>query len=242
VLGVVAGLMFNAAATYTHDFYVNVMKKGQVDPGSEVRMAKWAVVWLAIAGVAVTVALMRQNVEFLLSFEVNLAASTVLPVVVYSLFWKRFNTSGMLWTIYGGGALAAMLEFFGPEISGGPTVFFTSAIFDLFPCGDVGLVSVPVAFLLGYLGSRFGKAEDRTAYAELEVRVLTGVGAEQPSLTGAGVLAASDGLREAAAGRPSRAPRELSRPHLDPGGQARCLARPKSGGAGPSELEKAQPG
>ena len=220
VLGVVAGLMFNAAATYTHDFYVNVMKKGQVDPGSEVRMAKWAVVWLAIAGVAVTVALMRQNVEFLLSFEVNLAASTVLPVVVYSLFWKRFSTSGMLWTIYGGGAVATVLEFFGPEISGSPTAFFTSVSFDWFPWGDVGLVSVPVAFLLGYLGSRLGKEEDRAAYAEFEVRVLTGASAEPASLAGVGMLAASDGLRETAARRPSRIPQELSRPRQDLGGQA----------------------
>ena len=30
------------------------------------------------------------------------AASANLPTILYSLFWKRFNTRGALWSIYGG--------------------------------------------------------------------------------------------------------------------------------------------
>lgn len=55
---------------------------------------------------------------------------------------------------------------------------FPVADFAFFPLENPGLISIPLGFLLGWLGSLLSKEEpDAQKYAELEVRSLTGTGA-----------------------------------------------------------------
>jgi cation/acetate symporter len=181
VLAVLAGMLINAAATFTQDIYGDKMRREGLSQVAQVKVARRAVLVIGVVMIIFAIAVMRVNTEFMLSFEVNLAASTILPVFVYNLFWKRFNTAGMLWCLYGGTAVAAILEFFGPEISGSaiPPPLILGASFNWFPWGDIGLVSVPVAFLLGYLGTRLSRERNETGFAEFEVRALTGAGSDQ---------------------------------------------------------------
>jgi cation/acetate symporter len=51
--------------------------------------------------------------------------------------------------------------------------------FHWFPLDNPGIVSIPVAFLLGYLGTVLSKERNDPKYAEMEVRSLTGAGAEK---------------------------------------------------------------
>ncbi len=52
--------------------------------------------------------------------------------------------------------------------------------FSWFPLNNPGLVSIPLAFFLGWLGTMLSKEKpDVAKYAELEVRSLTGIGAEK---------------------------------------------------------------
>lgn len=185
-LAVLAGMLINAAATFTQDIYGDKMRREGLSQVAQVKVARRTVLVIGLIMTLIAVAAMRVNTEFMLSFEVNLAASTILPVFVYTLFWKRFNRAGMLWCLYGGMAVAAVLEFFGPEISGSavPPPLFPGASFDWFPWGDVGLVSVPVAFLLGYVGTRLSRERNEAGYAELEVRALTGAGSDQEDFIG----------------------------------------------------------
>ena len=54
------------------------------------------------------------------------------------------------------------------------------ADFDVFPLSNPGIVSIPLAFLLGWLGTVLDKRkEDAAKQSEMEVRSLTGVGAEK---------------------------------------------------------------
>ena len=51
--------------------------------------------------------------------------------------------------------------------------------FSWFPLDNPGLVSIPLSFLLGYLGTVLSKERaDEGKYAEMEVRSLTGAGVE----------------------------------------------------------------
>lgn len=61
-----------------------------------------------------------QNVAFLVSLALALAASANLPTMLYTLYWKRFNTSGTLWSIYGGLVSCLVLIVFSPAVSGTP--------------------------------------------------------------------------------------------------------------------------
>ncbi len=187
ILAVVAGLTITAAASFSHDIYANVIKKGKAEPGSEVKVARRTVVVIGIVAIIGGIAANGQNVAFLVALAFAVAASANLPTIVYSLFWKRFSTRGALWSMYGGLAAAIILIVFSPVVSGAPineaTGLSTSMIqgvdFHWWPLNNPGIVSIPLAFLLGFLGTITDrKKEDPAKQSEMEVRSLTGLGAE----------------------------------------------------------------
>jgi cation/acetate symporter len=180
ILAVVAGLTITASASFAHDIYANVIKKGVVeDKDAEVRVARRTAVVIGAVAILGGIAANGQNVAFLVALAFAVAASANLPVILYSLFWKRFNTAGALWSIYGGLTITILLILFSPAVSGKKTSMFPNADFDLFPLSNPGLVSIPLSFLLGYLGTVLSKEHNSAKYAEMEVRALTGIGAEK---------------------------------------------------------------
>ncbi|MEU5268904.1 solute symporter family protein [Streptomyces hygroscopicus] len=177
ILAVVAGLTLAASASFAHDVYANVIRRGKADPRSEIRVARLTALvmgFLAIIGGIVT---NGQNVAFLVSLALALAASANLPTILYTLFWKRFNTTGTLWSIYGGLGSGLVLIIFSPAISGSSTSVFKGVDFHWFPLTNPGLVSIPLSFLCGFLGTILSKhPSDPKKQAEMEVRSLTGIG------------------------------------------------------------------
>ncbi|MCP2170456.1 solute symporter family protein [Goodfellowiella coeruleoviolacea] len=181
ILAVVAGLTITASASFAHDIYVNVIKKGQVDDKQqEVRVARITAVVIGLVSIVGGIVANGQNVAFLVALAFAVAASANLPTILYSLFWKRFNTTGALWSIYGGLAVTIVLIVFSPAVSGAKNAMFPSVDFHWFPLPNPGIVSIPVSFLLGYLGTVLSKEPvNQAKYAEMEVRSLTGAGAEK---------------------------------------------------------------
>ncbi|WPB89480.1 solute symporter family protein [Streptomyces malaysiensis] len=179
ILAVVAGLTLAASASFAHDVYANVIRRGKADPRSEIRVARLTALvigFLAILGGIVT---NGQNVAFLVSLALALAASANLPTILYTLFWKRFNTTGTLWSIYGGLVSGLVLIIFSPAISGSSTSVIKGVDFHWFPLTNPGLVSIPLSFLCGFLGTIFSKEpSDPKKRAEMEVRSLTGIGSQ----------------------------------------------------------------
>jgi cation/acetate symporter len=189
ILAVVAGLTIAASTSFAHDFYAHVVKKGQVAPDDEVRVARMAAVVFGLLAIVGGIFAKDQNVAFLVALAFAIAASANLPTILYSLFWKRFNTRGALWSIYGGLVSTIVLIIFSPVVSGkvdpatGASLSLfkdTSIDFHWFPLDNPGIVSIPLAFLLGYIGTLTSKeSSDPAKYAEMEVRSLTGAGAEK---------------------------------------------------------------
>ncbi|MFD7652430.1 cation acetate symporter [Actinosynnema sp. NPDC059797] len=187
ILAVVAGLTITASASFAHDIYANIIRKNghegavkdKADEEAEVKVARRTAIVIGIVSILGGIAANGQNIAFLVALAFAVAASANLPTILYSLFWKRFNTSGALWSIYGGLVVTITLIVLSPAVSGKPTSMFPNADFDLFPLSNPGIVSIPVAFLLGYLGTVLSKEQDEEKYAEMEVRALTGVGAEK---------------------------------------------------------------
>jgi cation/acetate symporter len=122
-----------------------------------------------------------QNIAFLVALAFAVAASANLPTILYSLFWRRFNTTGALFSMYGGLISTIVLIVFSPAVSGSSTAMLPDLDFDWFPLSNPGIVSIPLAFALGVIGTYLGgkDTEDPAKAAEMEVRALTGVGAEK---------------------------------------------------------------
>ncbi|WP_425386771.1 solute symporter family protein [Corynebacterium ulceribovis] len=177
VLAVVAGLAITASASVGQDIYQAVIRKGQATNEEQVRVSRWTVIILGIVSVLLGIAAMKLNVAFLVSLAFSVAASANLPTILYSLYWRRFNTTGAVWSIYGGLISALVLITFSPAVSGEPTAMIPGADFAWFPLTSPGLVSIPIGFLAGIIGTFIGKPDNLPEKAaEMEVRSLTGVG------------------------------------------------------------------
>ena len=186
ILAVVAGLTLASSSSLAHDFYANVIKRGQASERDEVKVAKIAAFVIGAISIGLALGAQKLNVAFLVALAFAVAASANLPAIVLSLFWKRFNTAGAVTGIYGGLIAAVGLVFFSPVVSGkgvrpttglNQSLFPASVDFHWFPLDNPGLVSIPIGFLCAIVGTLLSKEQDDAKWAELEVRSLTGAGA-----------------------------------------------------------------
>jgi cation/acetate symporter len=187
ILAVVAGLTITASASFAHDVYANVIKKGRVAPNDEVRVARITAVVIGAVAIVGGIFANGQNIAFLVALAFAVAASANLPVILYSLFWKRFNTRGALWSMYGGLITVVTLIVFSPVVSGKPVdpatgrspSMLQGVDFSWFPLDNPGLISIPAGFFLGWLGTRTSREFNAAKFAEMEVRSLSGAGSEK---------------------------------------------------------------
>ena len=180
ILAVVAGLTLTSASSVAHDLYANVFKKGQATERQELVVVRIAAFVIGAIAIALAIPAQRLNIAFLVALAFAVAASANLPALLFNLFWRRFNTNGAVFSIYGGLVCAGGLVFFSPVVSGTPTSLIPGADFAWFPLRNPGIVSIPFGFLCGIVGTLISKdtsSQDR--YDELEVRSLTGAGAEK---------------------------------------------------------------
>jgi len=173
ILAVVAGLTISASTSFAHDFWTNVLHRGKErSPGEEVRVAR--VTAFIVGAVSILIAILlgpNANVAFLVALAFAVAASANLPVIVLSLFWRRFNTRGAVAGLATGLLSSLILILLSPSVMKGDAVF---------PLENPGIVSIPLGFLgaaLGALTGREPEAEEK--FTELTVRANTGLGAEE---------------------------------------------------------------
>jgi cation/acetate symporter len=174
ILAVVAGLTISASTSFAHDFFVNVIHHGKEQkPGEEVRVAR--ITAFVVGALSIVIAIIlgpSVNVAFLVGLAFAVAASANLPVMVFSLFWKRFNTVGAVTGLLVGLASSIALILVSPDFMKDP----------LFPLKNPALISVPLGFLAAWLGTILSKEKpDEAKFTELMVRANTGLGAEKAS-------------------------------------------------------------
>ncbi|MDF0532126.1 cation acetate symporter [Tsukamurella sp. 8F] len=180
ILAVVAGLAITASASFAHDIYNGVIKHGRASAEAQVRVSRITVVVIGIVAIVLGIGVLGQNIAFLVALAFAVAASANLPTILFSLFWPRFNTAGALSSMYGGLIATIGLIVFSPAVSGSKTSMFPSVDFAWFPLSNPGIVSIPLAFALGIVGTLLGRPDDlRDRAVEMEVRSLTGVGVEK---------------------------------------------------------------
>ncbi|MFN2477321.1 MAG: cation acetate symporter [Chthoniobacterales bacterium] len=175
ILAVVAGLTISASASFAHDFFTNVIHHGkQRRDDEEVRIARITAFVVGAAAIAIAMYLGPSvNVAFLVGLAFAVAASANLPVIVFSIFWKRFNTTGACMGLGVGLVSSIVLILLSPEVMKVP----------LFPLKNPGIVSIPLGFLGAIVGTLLRREPGAEAkFDELSVRANTGLGSEKAIL------------------------------------------------------------
>jgi len=189
ILAVVAGLTISASTSFAHDLYSNVLRHDTPPtPQQEVRVARITAFVVGAAAILVAIVLGPTfNVAFLVGLAFAVAASANLPVIVFSIFWRRFTTEGAVWGLATGLLSSLVLILVSPSIMGvdPPTVAKAARHLiqmpPLFPLENPGIVSIPLGFagaFFGTLASRVDK-DSEAKFSELEVRANTGLGSEK---------------------------------------------------------------
>ncbi|WP_102125839.1 solute symporter family protein [Deinococcus planocerae] len=187
ILAVVAGLTIAASTSFTHDIYKGVIRKGQATEREEFRVARLATVGVGVIAILLGLAAQTQNVAFLVALAFAIAASSNLPVILFTLFWRKFNATGAIWGIVGGILTCLALIAVSPNIRGidppekttGRHLVQAPAIF---PLENPGIVSIPAGFLFAVLGTLVGAARRNEgaeqAFEEMQFRAYTGAGVD----------------------------------------------------------------
>ncbi|MEU7294468.1 cation acetate symporter [Streptomyces exfoliatus] len=177
ILAVVAGITLASSASVAHDLYASLRRR-HAKQYSEVTVARIAAAGIGAAAIGLGLLARDLNVAFLVGLAFAVAASANLPVLLYSLFWRKFTTRGAVWSVYGGLIPAVLLVLVSPVVSGSPEALFPGVDFHLFPLQNPGVVSIPLGFLAGWFGTVTStEPPDEARHAEAEVRALTGAGA-----------------------------------------------------------------
>ena len=188
ILAVVAGLTISASTSFAHDFWTNVIHHGRERKASEeVLVARISA--FVVGAVAIGIAIVlgpTANVAFLVALAFAVAASANLPVIVLSIFWRRFNTTGAVAGLAVGLAASIGLILVGPSLMGidPPAVIGTARHLiqsqPWFPLENPGLLSIPLGFLGAFVGAISSQEPSSShKFNELLVRSNTGLGAEK---------------------------------------------------------------
>src|SRR5277367_1072145 len=180
ILAVVAGLTISASTSFAHDVWTNIVRQGhEHDAGEERRVARISA--FVVGAIAIGIAIVlgpTANVAFLVGLAFAVAASANLPVILFSIFWKRFNTAGAVAGLATGLLASIVLIFMGPSFMtvDAPTVAAAARHIiqhaPIFPLENPGILSIPLGFLGAILGTLLSKRDSagEEKFAELQVR------------------------------------------------------------------------
>ncbi|WP_314174611.1 sodium/solute symporter [Streptomyces winkii] len=179
LLSSVAGMILACGNSLAHDLYAHVMTRtGEPSPRRELLIARLAAFAVGAPAIALAVLVQDKALRSLIILSFSIAASAIAPALVYNLFWRRFTRLGLLGTLIGGTATAIAVTAFSTTISGTPQSLFPDRDFDVFPLTTSGMISIPVGFLLGWMGTflsgRRRRERGRTEYRIAEPRLLAG--------------------------------------------------------------------
>jgi cation/acetate symporter len=165
-----------ASSAFAHDFYTNVIRGGEASEQEQFRAARIASVGISVAAIALALPLEGVNAAFLVALAFAVAASANVPVILLTIFWRGFNSTGAVTGMITGLVSSVVLVILSPVVIGEAAIF-------PFERGSPAIISVPLGFLGCYLGTVLGgRGAEREReqglqidYDEIYVSSLTGI-------------------------------------------------------------------
>ena len=179
ILAVVAGLTLSGASAVSHDLYATVIKKGNADSASELKVSRLTTLTLGVIAVVLGIAFEKQNIAFMVSLAFAIAASANFPVLFMSVLWKNCTTKGAVIGGFLGLVSSVALTVVSPSVW--EAVLGNPKGSALFPYSSPALFSITIGFVGVWLFSVLDNSEnakkERASFAAQQVRSETGLGA-----------------------------------------------------------------
>ncbi len=117
IVAVVAGLVLASASAMAHDIYVGVIRGDHASPREQVVAARVSSIIVGIIAIIVGIMAKGQNVAHLVALAFAVAASSNLPCVFLTLYWKKCNTNGIVAGMLVGSLTAIGLVMLSPNMT-----------------------------------------------------------------------------------------------------------------------------
>ncbi|MGH8678414.1 MAG: sodium:solute symporter family transporter, partial [Burkholderiales bacterium] len=117
IVAVVAGLVLASASAMSHDIWVGVVKGEHATQEEEVRAARISAVIVGIVAIIIGILAEGQNVAHLVALAFAVAASSNLPCVLLTLYWRKCNTGGIVLGMLVGAFSAIALVLVSPNMT-----------------------------------------------------------------------------------------------------------------------------
>ena len=117
IVAVVAGLVLAAASAMAHDIYVGVIRGEKAMPKEQVVAARVSSIIVGVIAIIVGIMAKGQNVAHLVALAFAVAASSNLPAVFLTLYWKKCNTTGIIAGMLVGSLTAIGLVMISPNMT-----------------------------------------------------------------------------------------------------------------------------
>jgi SSS family solute:Na+ symporter/cation/acetate symporter len=176
LLASVAGMILACANSLAHDVFAGQIR--ELSPRREMTLARVSALAVGAPAILLATLVQHRSLQPLVTLSFCLGASAIAPALVYGLFWRRYTRTGLLCTLIGGTLTVLILMTGTNLVSGSPVSAFPEADFNWFPFTTTGLVSIPLGFAYGWLGTMVSgrrKAEEqRRQYEAVEGWILAG--------------------------------------------------------------------
>ncbi len=183
ILAVVSALVLTSASAFAHDIYGQIIKKGNITEKQQMKVARISSITVAIASILLSLVAQNLNVAFLSVLALGIAASANLPVMLLTIYWKKFNATGAVTGMIVGLVSSVVLVLLSPNVWN-PTPGAAILTGDpLFPLANPTIFTVPLGFLGAYLGTVLSarkKKADTGNFEEVLFKSNTGFGISAP--------------------------------------------------------------
>lgn len=151
VVAVVAGLVISATTAFSHDIYHHIIKKGNTTEKEQLKAAQWSAFGIGIISTLFALGLKDINVTFLVSLTFIVAASSIFPVLLFTIYWRKFSQTGAIVGMLAGLFSSMILLLIGPHIMNVENGWILrDPVISLF---NPGIVTIPIGFLSAIIGS-----------------------------------------------------------------------------------------
>ncbi|MET7441590.1 sodium/solute symporter [Streptomyces sp. NPDC004082] len=176
VLASVAGMILACANSLAHDVFAARVQ--EMSPRREMTVARLSALAVGAPAILLATLVQHHSLQPLVTLSFCLGASAIAPALVYSLFWRRYTRAGLMCTLIGGTLTVLVLMTGTNLVSGSPASAFPEADFNWFPFTTTGILSIPLGFAYGWLGTvvsgRRKAEQQRRQYEAVEGWILAG--------------------------------------------------------------------
>ncbi|WP_042149794.1 cation acetate symporter [Paucisalibacillus sp. EB02] len=181
IVAVVAGLVISATTAFSHDIFHHILKKGKSTEKEQLRAARWTALGIGLISTLFALRLETINVTFLVSMTFIVAAASNFPVLLLTIYWKRFTQVGAITGMVSGLLASLVLVVLGPHImnlDGGWIA--REAIISLH---NPGIIAIPIGFLGAYLGTLFSSKQTQPLgdFKQFYIKSQTGIDSRRES-------------------------------------------------------------